>query len=106
MYFKNNLKKNFLFFLKIPIYKCNQYPGETIIIFPQAYHSGFSNGYTLNEAVNFGITEWLYHNRQANIDYKINGHIKKELFPHEWIVVENLLNINEIKIDLISKNTV
>ncbi|EME27939.1 Lysine-specific demethylase 5B [Galdieria sulphuraria] len=36
-----------------------QYAGEFIVTMPQAYHAGFSLGYTCAEAVNFACTDWL-----------------------------------------------
>jgi len=36
-----------------------QYPGEFMITFMNAFHSGFNWGYNLAEAVNFGTLDWL-----------------------------------------------
>lgn len=62
---KQLLAKNTLFSPKllieagIPVYKVEQEPGDFILTFPRAYHSGFSHGFNIGEAVNFALPEWL-----------------------------------------------
>ncbi|RFU75142.1 transcription factor jumonji [Trichoderma arundinaceum] len=42
----------------IPYRIIDQRPGETIVILPDAYHEGFSTGYTLAEAKNYADSDW------------------------------------------------
>ncbi|UKZ75494.1 hypothetical protein TrVFT333_003180 [Trichoderma virens FT-333] len=42
----------------IPYRIVDQRPGETIVILPDAYHEGFSTGYTLAEAKNYADPDW------------------------------------------------
>ncbi|KAL7902034.1 JmjC domain, hydroxylase domain-containing protein [Trichoderma sp. SZMC 28014] len=42
----------------IPHRIVDQRPGETIVILPDAYHEGFSTGYTLAEAKNYADDDW------------------------------------------------
>lgn len=44
--------------LKVPHRIIDQRPGETVVILPDAYHQGFSTGYTLAEAKNYADAEW------------------------------------------------
>ncbi|VUC35979.1 unnamed protein product [Clonostachys rosea] len=44
--------------LGIPFRLIDQSPGETIVILPDAYHEGFSTGYTLAEAKNYAEETW------------------------------------------------
>ena len=52
-FFPDKLEK-----MKIPYRIIDQRPGETIVILPDAYHEGFSTGYTLAEAKNYAETTW------------------------------------------------
>lgn len=40
----------------IKVNKTVQYPGEIILTFPNAFHSGFSTGFNISEAVNFSVS--------------------------------------------------
>jgi hypothetical protein len=40
-----------------------------IVTYPKVYHSGFSNGFNINEAVNIVTTDWLPFDMQAIEDY-------------------------------------
>jgi jumonji domain-containing protein 2 len=44
--------------LGIPYRLVDQRPGETIVILPDAYHEGFSCGYTIAEAKNYADPTW------------------------------------------------
>jgi [histone H3]-trimethyl-L-lysine9/36 demethylase len=44
--------------LGIPYHIIDQRPGETIVILQDAYHEGFSDGYTLAEAKNYADAHW------------------------------------------------
>jgi hypothetical protein len=39
----------------IKVYKAVQNPGDFIITLPKGYHSGFSTGFNMSEAVNFSV---------------------------------------------------
>ncbi|TFA98322.1 hypothetical protein CCMA1212_009937 [Trichoderma ghanense] len=52
-FFPDKLQK-----MGIPYRIVDQRPGETIVILPDAYHEGFSTGYTLAEAKNYADAEW------------------------------------------------
>ena len=58
--------------LGIPYRIVDQRPGETIVVLPDAYHEGFSTGYTLAEAKNYADPEWSTDKYQAcNEDCKL-----------------------------------
>jgi hypothetical protein len=49
----------------IPLTRTVQRPGEFIINFPGAYHSGFNNGYNCAESCNFATEYWIPFGAQA-----------------------------------------
>lgn len=63
-----------------------QQPGEFIVTFPRAYHAGFSHGFNVGEAVNFGHVNWLDFGRRA-IDVYSTGLFKRNaVFAHHRLV--------------------
>ncbi|EXA52087.1 hypothetical protein NW761_002194 [Fusarium oxysporum] len=50
--------------LGIPFRIIDQRPGETIVILPDAYHEGFSTGYTIAEAKNYADDAWTTNTYQ------------------------------------------
>ncbi|KAF5019871.1 hypothetical protein F66182_8107 [Fusarium sp. NRRL 66182] len=51
--------------LGIPYRIVDQRPGETIVILPDAYHEGFSTGYTIAEAKNYADDAWTTETYEA-----------------------------------------
>ncbi len=64
--------------------------------FPRVYHAGFSHGFNVCEAVNLAVPEWLPIAKDAIRDYAKDGFFKKCTFPYEWILLENIIQINEL----------
>jgi len=49
----------------VKLVRAKQTPGSFIVTFPKAYHSGFSAGYNLTEAVNFALDDWYRYGFEA-----------------------------------------
>lgn len=60
-----NLSPSLLRLEGVPIYRCVQNPGEFVLTFPRAYHSGFSCGFNCAEAVNVAPLDWLPYGQNA-----------------------------------------
>lgn len=65
----------------VPVNKILQYPGEFIVTFPRAYHSGFSMGPNIGEAVNFASNDWVTHGGEANEKYR--SFARPSVFSHD-----------------------
>ncbi|CAN4089379.1 unnamed protein product [Withania somnifera] len=68
----------------VPVYKAVQMPGEFVVTFPRAYHSGFSHGFNCGEAVNFAIGEWFPLGAAASELYALLG--KVPIIPYEELL--------------------
>lgn len=49
----------------IPYLKITQEPGEFMITFPYAYHSGFNHGFNCAESTNFALPRWVEYGKRA-----------------------------------------
>ena len=46
---------------RMTVQECNDF----VIIFPRVYHEGFNVGFNINEAVNFGFSNWINYGHSA-----------------------------------------
>ncbi|XP_075499151.1 lysine-specific demethylase ELF6 isoform X2 [Primulina tabacum] len=51
----------------IPCCRLVQNPGEFVVTFPRAYHTGYSHGFNCGEAANFGTPKWLTVAKEAAV---------------------------------------
>ena len=89
----------------IPVYKAYQSAGELIVTFPGAFHTGFSNGYNIAEAVNLATPDWVefaYKHQQLN---KTENYVKRSCFSIEWIVISTMENLETSKFSYDGKKT-
>ena len=77
-------------------------PGEFILTFPGAYHAGFSTGLNIGEAVNFVSKSWFEYGSKCQDIYR-KSREKIPVFPMDWLLVENVSNLDSISIDLETK---
>ncbi|CAN6280317.1 unnamed protein product [Urochloa humidicola] len=85
---------NILLHHHVPVYRAVQKPGEFVITFPQAYHSGFSHGFNCGEAVNFATGEWFPLGAVASQRYALLKRIP--VLPYEELLCkETTLVVNE-----------
>ncbi|GJM86517.1 hypothetical protein PR202_ga02383 [Eleusine coracana subsp. coracana] len=86
---------NILLHHRVPVYRAVQKPGEFVITFPRAYHSGFSHGFNCGEAVNFAMGEWFPLGAIASQRY---AHLKRiPVLPYEELLCKEMaLFANEL----------
>jgi hypothetical protein len=61
-------------------------PGEFILTLPGSYHSGFSTGLNIGEAVNFASKSWLKFGSLAQNIYRMTRE-KIPVFPYVWLLI-------------------
>jgi hypothetical protein len=77
----------------IKVYKAYQRPREYILTLFNAYHSGFSQGYNVGEAVNVGTIESLSIIRKAQLFNTVSQKTHRPpVLCYEWLVAANLGN--------------
>ncbi|EGZ26944.1 hypothetical protein PHYSODRAFT_397432, partial [Phytophthora sojae] len=68
----------------VKVFTVVQQPGEIILTFPKAYHSGFSEGFNCNEAVNFVLPNWIDYGRECVEMYRKYGRVS--IFSHDRFI--------------------
>jgi len=82
----------------IEVFKAVQNPGEIIITLPEGYHTGFSTGFNIAEAVNFSTLNWLEFGFKALSDYR-KIKTKVPVFSIEWIILHNYQLLSKLNFD-------
>ena len=65
----------------VGVYKLLQHEGEFVVTFPRAFHSGFSLGPNVGEAVNFATHDWIALGSDANERYR--SFARPAVFSHD-----------------------
>ncbi|KAI8069892.1 JmjC domain, hydroxylase-domain-containing protein, partial [Gongronella butleri] len=77
-------------------YAVDQRPGEFVVTFPKAYHSGFNHGFNFCEAVNFAPPDWVNMGLECVQRYK--EYKRHPCFSHDELLV------NTYKMELTPEN--
>ncbi|RQM09965.1 hypothetical protein KXD40_002518 [Peronospora effusa] len=82
----------------VKVFTLVQEPGDIILTFPKAYHSGFSEGFNCTEAVNFVLPNWIDFGRECVEMYRNYGRLS--IFSHDRFVFHfgSTQNLNEYSI--------
>ena len=80
------------------MYKTLQQPGEFVLTMPGSYHSGFSMGLNIGEAVNFASKSWLSFGARAQTIYRKTRE-KIPVFPFEWLLISNIRHLAQSTFD-------
>eukprot|EP00803_Ostreobium_quekettii_P004564 evm.model.scf_1977.1 EVM.evm.TU.scf_1977.1 scf_1977:530-6614(-) len=70
----------------VAVRKAVQRPGEVVVTFPRAYHSGFSHGWNCAEAVNFALMDWLPIGHKAVALYRSARSGRSPTFSHDRLL--------------------
>lgn len=69
----------------VNVYAVDQRANEFVITYPKAYHSGFNQGFNLNEAVNFALPDWIELDLECVRRYQQFNRFP--VFSHDELVV-------------------
>ncbi|KAG2660811.1 hypothetical protein PVAP13_1KG460900 [Panicum virgatum] len=100
---------NILLHHQVPVYRAVQKPGEFVVTFPRAYHSGFSHGFNCGEAVNFATGEWFPLGAVASQRYALLKRIPvlpyEELLCKETTLVANEFTMSDHEDNTLTRDT-
>ncbi|KAG1292260.1 hypothetical protein G6F66_007116 [Rhizopus arrhizus] len=83
----------------VSVYAVDQRPGQFVITFPKAYHSGFNHGFNFCEAANFAPPDWVDYGLECVKRYK--EFRRQPCFSHDELLVTAAQNLNAThKLDL------
>lgn len=69
----------------VQVYAVDQRPGQFVVTFPKAYHSGFNHGFNFCEAVNFAPPEWVEYGLECVKRYQ--QYRRQPCFSHDELLV-------------------
>ena len=72
----------------VEVFQTTQNAGEFVVTWPRAYHAGFSHGFNVGEAVNFGTAEWVRAGRRAVEGYARGVGKRDAVFSHDRMVLD------------------
>ncbi|KAI7904086.1 uncharacterized protein BX663DRAFT_506344 [Cokeromyces recurvatus] len=75
----------------VNVYAVDQRPGQFVVTFPKAYHSGFNHGFNFCEAINFAPKDWVSYGLECVKRYK--EFRKQPCFSHDELLVTAAQNI-------------
>ncbi|KAK4509010.1 phosphogluconate dehydrogenase (decarboxylating) gnd1 [Mucor velutinosus] len=79
----------------VNVYAVDQRPGQFVITYPKAYHSGFNHGFNFCEAVNFAPSEWVDYGLECAKSYK--NYRRQPCFSHDNLLVTAARNLNSME---------
>uniref|UniRef100_A0A0N5AKZ0 [histone H3]-trimethyl-L-lysine(4) demethylase n=1 Tax=Syphacia muris TaxID=451379 RepID=A0A0N5AKZ0_9BILA len=82
----------------INVYTIHQEPGEFVITFPHAYHSGFNEGLNCSETVNFAPYDWLPLGGLCVNEY---ARVRRRcVFSHDQLIINMVKNIGDLDLPM------
>lgn len=79
----------------VPIFRTLQHEGEFVVTFPRAFHSGFSLGPNIGEAVNFSPHDWISYGGEANERYR--AYNRPAVFSHDRLTFTMAHHLSDLK---------
>jgi len=92
------ISPEYLLSQNVNVFRTLQQPGEFVVTLPGSYHSGFSTGLNIGEAVNFAHGDWIKYGLKCRQIYGKTRY-RIPVFPIEWLVVKNIQHLGTINID-------
>jgi JmjC domain, hydroxylase len=75
----------------VAVYRAVQDAGSFVVTFPRAYHSGFSTGFNVGEAVNFATGDWWPFGEGARRVYRAMQ--QPQIIAHELALMRDALDL-------------